>query len=274
MHPNETVVPRDALRKRREELGYSQLDFANEIGVAATTYAAWEQGRRNITVGYRRRLAKALNVTMTEVATWFDPVRVEPDGLSPTWLGTLAALEQGAAALWTYQPVTIPGLLQTPGYAAAVQRQDFTPRPDGQAEQWVRSRLARQRVLARDPDPLRLAVVIDEATLRRTPGDADVMVGQLEHLATMAKRPNIDLRVTPLHPGVHLAGFGAFTLLTAFGAETPYMVVLTDWGSAHYLERREVVLSHAELFAQLQAMALSPSESTDVCLSIAQEHRS
>ena len=101
-----------------------------------------------ITVGHRPKLARALDVTLTEVASWFDPVALAPDGLSPTWLGTYAALEQGASELWTYQPVTIPGLLQTAAYAAAVQRQDDRPwLPTPKSSSGCSIRMARQQVL-------------------------------------------------------------------------------------------------------------------------------
>ena len=89
----------------------------------------------------------------------------------------------------------------------------------------------------------------------------------------MAERPNIEVRVLPLDPGAHLAAFGAFTLLTAPGATDPYMAVQTDWGSAHYLDRPDVVASYVRLSAQLEAVALSQADSIDLCRSTAQEFR-
>ena len=70
-----------------------------------------------------------------------------------------ASHEQGASELWAYEPVVMPGLLQTPAYAAAVQRDDsvYGPPSDAESDRWVQQRLARQAVLTRDPDPLALS---------------------------------------------------------------------------------------------------------------------
>ena len=146
----------------------------------------------------------------------------------PAWLGHFAALEQGASELWAYHPVSVPGLLQTAAYAAAVQRDEIVPPTDDEVDRWVSHRLARQEVLHREPDPLKLAVVLDESVLYRVAGDGEVMAEQLDHLAGAAERPNIDVRVLPLDRGTHVAGWGSFTVLTSRGAAEPYMACVSD----------------------------------------------
>ena len=108
---------REALRQRRRQLGFTQEVLAYSIGVAPTTYRDWELGVTTPRVGFRRPLARRLDVSLVEVDRMLDGDRRDavPDGLSvPSWLGHFAALEQGASRIWTYEPLVVPGLLQTP----------------------------------------------------------------------------------------------------------------------------------------------------------------
>jgi len=62
-------------------------------------------------------------------------------------LGLLVALEQAAGALWTFETTVMPGLLQTPEYATAVER--VAPdRPSAkEVARRVALRMRRQKVL-------------------------------------------------------------------------------------------------------------------------------
>lgn len=266
---------RVGLKARRQQLGLTQETAAEALHVAVSTYRCWEQGLRTPLVGARPRLARTFGVSLVEVARWFDEAPPPPEGMAvPTWLGTFAALEQGAAEVWSYQPVSVPGLLQTAAYADAVQRQDIVPPSDDEVDRWVRHRLARQAVLDRRPDPLRLSVVIDESVLWRVAGDGEIMAEQLDHLVAMARRPTVDVRVLPLDRGTHLAAFGSFTVLTSPGAAEPYMAIVLDRTSAHYQELDTIVTAHGALFRHLQAVARSPEDSIDLIRTVAKERYS
>jgi transcriptional regulator with XRE-family HTH domain len=263
---------RDELKRRRQQLGLTQEAAAAALGVALSTYKCWEQGLRTPLVGYRPRIARVFHASLVEVQRWFDTSTPAPTGVDvPAWLGTFAALEQGAAELWAYEPVSMPGLLQTADYAAAVQRQRIVPPSGEEVDRWVGYRLARQEVLSREPEPLRLSAVLDESVLHRVAGDGEVMAEQLDHLATQAARPTIDVRILPLDRGTHIAAFGSFTVLTSCGASSPYMAVVLDRCGAHYLDRGHEVDGHAELFKHLQDVALSPTESIDLIHAVAKE---
>lgn len=131
--------------------------------------------------------------------------------------------------------------------------------------------MARQAVLTRQPDPLRLSVVMDESTLYRVAGDQGVMADQLDHLAEMAELPNIDLRMLPLSAGVFSAAFGAFTIITAAGSADPYMVCVGDRTGFRYMESRGAVDTHLDLFDHLSAVALRSAASVDLIRTTAKE---
>jgi transcriptional regulator with XRE-family HTH domain len=244
------------MQDRRRSLGFTQESMAHELGVALTTYRGWEQGRTRPLPGVRRRLARAMRVDLADVGRWLDgsDADVAPQGMTvPSWLGTFASLEQGAAKLQAYEAITVHGLLQTSDYAAATARSLGVTEPSN----LVRSRMARQHVLTRRVSRLQLSVVMDESVLLREAGDGEVMAEQLVHLATLAGWPNVDLRIIPLRPRAVFA-FGNFTLLTSPDDAEPYMVCVEDHGGMNYLDRSEEIRKHGRLFEHLRDTALCP----------------
>ena len=174
------AMTRDALRQRRRQQGFTQETMAYALGVSPTTYRDWERGIAMPRAGFRPRLARELDVTLAEVARLLegDGRPGVPDGLAvPAWLGHFAALEQGAAQLWSYEPVGVPGLLQTRDYATAIQRGSPGPVTDGDVARMVEARMTRQQVLTRQSKPLHLAVV-RASTMRATSRSEERRVGK------------------------------------------------------------------------------------------------
>ncbi|MFI6165449.1 helix-turn-helix domain-containing protein [Nocardia sp. NPDC051052] len=96
-----------------------------------------------------------------------------------------------------FAPDTLPGLLQTEGYARAILRACIAitgGRDD--LEEAVAMRMARKGVFQRREH--RFHILISEAGLHRTVGDSAVMAAQLEHLLGELARPNLLLGVIPL----------------------------------------------------------------------------
>ena len=75
-------------------------------------------------------------------------------------------LEAGAASIRNFEPVVVPGLLQTADYARETFRNGPRELDPDEVQRRVEVRLARQQILARDDRP-RLWAVIDEAVLHR-----------------------------------------------------------------------------------------------------------
>jgi transcriptional regulator with XRE-family HTH domain len=261
------AMTREALRQRRRQQGFTQETMAFALGVSPTTYRDWERGIAMPRAGFRPRLARELDVSLAEVARLLegDDRPAVPDALAvPPWLGHFAALEQGAARLWSYEPIAIPGLLQTPEYTTALQEGDPRDLSEADVVRRVDTRRARQKVLFRERDPLVLSVVLDESVLLRVAGDRTVMRGQLDHLAGTAALPNVTIRILPLHAGVFSAAWGSFTIITSPGATEPYMACVEDRVGMHYLDRPHEVEEHVALYEHLSAVALSPTASLDL----------
>lgn len=127
-------------------------------------------------------------------------------------------LESRATEICYFQPVAVPGLLQTRDYAEAIIRTANGAVAEEQVERWIELRMARQQLLDRD-EPLRLAAVIDESAVRRLVGGPRVMSAQLMHLVALADRPGVEIQVLPFEAGAHASPDGQFDL---FRMAEPY----------------------------------------------------
>lgn len=139
---------------------------------------------------------------------------------APVWLRPFIELEGRATLLRVYQPLLIPGLLQTEAYAQAViTRYGCQGKAASSA---LASRLARQEILYREPDPCRLVAVVDENVLRCRAGDAAVMRDQMKTLVAASEHPNITVQVIPSDVGVHPGMDGPFAIATVDGRSVGY----------------------------------------------------
>jgi hypothetical protein len=112
----------------------------------------------------------------------------------PDWFQRRVDMERKCVALYEYQDMVVPGLLQTPDYARALLAQ----RASGDLlEDRVRARLSRQQPFLVDGGPMYVAV-LDESCLLRAVGNPAVMRDQCAHLLSVGQRPNIRVQVVPI----------------------------------------------------------------------------
>lgn len=174
----------------------------------------------------------------------------------------LPDFETEASLIRTYQIATIPGLLQTPEYAAAVFRGGRYTASD-QIQRQVEARMERREILHRFERPPRLCAVIDEAALRRPIGGDQVMRTQFEYLLRIGALPNIDVQVLPFEAGAHAALGNAFTILDFPEQLDPTIVYTDNVGSGLFEEARDEVDRHIAVFGDVQAAALTTQRSAE-----------
>ncbi len=262
------MAKRDRLAARRKARGHTQESLAQALGVTTGTVAHWEQGTSTPGARHRSKLSTELAWTPEHLATVLDGEVAGHD--VPHWLTLYASLEQSAAAVCAWQPYTIHALLQTEGYATAVEAKGPSDDPDEVIAKRVDLRLDRQIALTRG---VQLSVVLDESVLLRRTGGREVMAEQLDYLATMMRLPNVDVRVLPLDAGVHSAAFGTFTTLTSAAGAAPFLVCVEHRAGHQYLEDAAAVAAHDRLFNHLREHALDPETSRDVIVSRSKEYR-
>ena len=113
----------------------------------------------------------------------------------PGWFARWADIEAEATALPSYEPLLVPGLLQTEDYARAI----LSARPGGDdddLEEQVAARMERQAIVSQPGGPL-LWCVLDEGVLHRPVGGGKVMRTQLERLAGLADHQKTTVQVIP-----------------------------------------------------------------------------
>jgi len=137
----------------------------------------------------------------------------------------------------------------------------------------VEFRTSRRAVLTRDPDPLRLWVVLDEAALRRVVGSRAIMRDQLTHLADAAEHAKITLQVLPFGHGAHPGMQGPFTILDFPWPTDPGVVYIEHRSGAFYLEDPAEIKAHTIAFEHLCAHALRPDESVTMIRNVAKEYQ-
>jgi transcriptional regulator with XRE-family HTH domain len=190
--------------------------------------------------------------------------------------GSLAfiGLEADATSILEWQISVVPGLLQTERYAREVlsgYHEVATVSPLA-IQRRVETRVLRQQLLARD-EPLDLVTVLDESILHRQRGDRSVMFGQLQHLAEVAERPNVTIRILPLnrHHGLAVGSFAILRFSRPDETTLHDVVSLEGLVNELYVEGDADTYKFRLAFDHLAEDSLSPLESRDLILTTARQ---
>ncbi|MGW2484731.1 helix-turn-helix domain-containing protein [Streptomyces sp. NPDC001571] len=246
----------DRLRTLRDERGWTQDDLAERIGYSGTHISAVETGRRPPTTRFANSADRAFGTGD----------RLQRQGQAARHSAVLEGFpefvvhEGQAVEIRLFELGIIPGLLQTPEYAAAITT--GAVRRGAITEQQAEERLAlfarRQAALERTLPPL-VYTVLDESCLRRPVGGQRVMVAQLDRLVAFAELPTTVLQVAPYDLGERRAFDLPVTLLTL--ADRSH-VAYAESAQQGRLERDiRFVQPLLTAYHQLQAEAASQAES-------------
>jgi transcriptional regulator with XRE-family HTH domain len=152
----------------------------------------------------------------------------------PDWLGLYAGLEASASRIRCFEADVVHGLLQTATYAALVIGADDPRVLPAVVDRAVQFRMQRQQsILDADTAP-DMTLIMEEGALAF--GPPDVMTEQVDHLRTMASRPNIEILVLPFSAGTYPRR-GTFTLLDFKDMEDPSVVYVEIPMGAKYFDR-------------------------------------
>ncbi|MFB9853802.1 helix-turn-helix domain-containing protein [Micromonospora andamanensis] len=172
---------------------------------------------------------------------------------------TYIAYETEAAELKNFEPMLVPGLLQTERYAREVNIIGRETDP-ATVEQRVVARMTRQEVLHRQPTPLRLHAILSEASLRTEVGGPEVLREQLHHLVKVSQLPNVTIQVLRFEAGAHLADSSGFALLS-FEHDDPPLGYIETLAGELFLESSRDLARLSAAYDNLRMLARSPAES-------------
>ncbi|WP_067483563.1 helix-turn-helix domain-containing protein [Actinomadura hibisca] len=266
----------DELRALRTAAGLTLERLASQVDPSRNQLSRYELGQIAPDLD---DIMQILDVLRVEGAEWNTLMTIAREAAERGWWESnarsmgerqalFANLEAGAATIREYQQTFIPGLLQTPEFAAA--RVETTPWPLSAGltvEGVLKGRAGRQRMLRRQGGP-RYEALIDEYAIRRRSAPPPILKGQLLHLADLAdpgaQDAPISLRVLPIDADV--GGYlplCSFSLYTYPDPKDPVVVGIDAAVNDLVLTDEERAARYAVTFDSLREAALSVSDSRD-----------
>ncbi|GAA3115267.1 helix-turn-helix domain-containing protein [Streptosporangium carneum] len=245
------------LARVRREAGLSQARLGAHLGVSSSLVGHIEIGNRTPQSGFAAlcdevfktgdlfaRLCR--NITAPSGPLWF--IRWSDE------------IEPRARVLRSWDPLLVPGLLQTESYARHVFRGGLAA-SEQEVEELVNVRMRRQTVLQRENPPA-LWVLLDEWVLRRPVGGPEVMYEQLDHLVAIAGRHNVKLQLVP-HDSPCTSG-----LLSAFAlaelSDAPTTVSVESAGAGEVSAAHDLVNTVWNRYDRIRTEAFRPGQSLEM----------
>lgn len=243
------------------DAGLSSTQLASAIGVTQGKVSKIETGAQSVRMDHvdawlrvcdaseqtRSELFDVAESALTEAATWRQEHRA---GMSAKQT-RISDLEQRATRLRSFEPVVVPGLVQTPAYAAAILRQaDITGQRDIAAA--AAARMDRQRVL--DAETSEVSVLMLTGVLDWRPSEQEgLMAEQAERIARLAESSRSSIGVVPPSAaGIPppLAGFVVYEMPDGGG-----LVVVETFAAEIYHDDPRDVAVYTEVFDKLASAA-------------------
>lgn len=259
------------LAGRRDAAGLTREEAARRLEWSPSTIFRIETGRSRPQPRSVRELLDLYGVTGAErdgliqlarearQSGWWHSFR----DVLPNPYEVYIGLEAGAESLHNFEPMVIPGLLQTPDYARALVKGGARELGPDEIERRVEVRITRQQILTRQNRP-RLWAVIDEAVIHRVVGGRVIMRDQLHRLITAAEEGRTTLQVVPFSVGAHAGTTGPFVVFGFPEPTDPHVVYVETLAGDLYLEQRADVSRYTIAFERLRAAALSPDDSVSL----------
>ena len=255
------------LRYYRTRAGLSQKDLASQANVSHDVISKIETGERPPAEDFPPRLDAVPDLdTRGALTRLWDHLKKGQKQRLHGWFQEWADIEAQATVLRWYEPLVVPGLLQTEDYARAI----LSARPDGNLDdldEQVAARLARQAVLDR-PDAPQLWCVLDEGVLNRAIGGSKIMRGQLYRLAEVAEHPKTTIQIIRA-AGAHAGLLGGF-IIADLDARPP-VAYLETAAKGHVTDSPSAAAHLALSFDRLRAEAESWASSRDLIRKVAEE---
>jgi transcriptional regulator with XRE-family HTH domain len=254
------------LRLARLAAGLSQEQLGKRLGFSGDLVGKIETGDRRPNRDFVAACDESFPAANGLFGRIYDLAR--RSGGVPAWFQEWYEAERQALSVSWWEPMLVPGLVQTADYARALFQAWRSADSDDELDQLVSARMARQAILDR-PKPPMLWIVIDEAVLHRCIGSPRITHDQLEHLADLAERPKITVQVVPGAVGAHVGLLGAFAIAT-FDHE-PAIVYMESPDQGQTTDRHATVTKVSLTFDTLSAEALPRGASREIILKVAEE---
>lgn len=260
------------LQRLRKAAGFTLDQAARRINVSASKLCRIEGGSRTATldeIGGLLAIYTEDGATRTQLLAlardcgergWWQHNYPEPHERQRT----LITLESRADRIVAFEPIVVPGLLQTGEYTRALKEQSGMLTED-EIEYGMDERVRRQSVMLRRQPPNFLAI-IDELALHRVVGGPDVLRRQLDYLVRASQQTHVTVQVIP-NRGGNAGNLGPFTLIGQ--PERPPVVFVAQPASNLFIEQQDQVAVYRNVLENLLSAALDETQSRHLIATLA-----
>ncbi|UOB10745.1 helix-turn-helix transcriptional regulator [Streptomyces sp. HP-A2021] len=247
----------------RTDAGVGREALANEAGYDYEYVKSMENGRRRPTLRLLQIADQVCGAGGKLVAAQ-EYLKPEP---FPARSKEFMAIEAEAISFSCYEPLLMPGLLQTEEYARALIGGSCPPLDDETVAERVAARLRRAEALRRRTGVM-YGFVIYEAALHTGVGGAEVMQNQLQHLLKVGSLRNVSIQILPFGRCGGVALNGPIVLLET-GKHELYAFAEGQGTSALYANPSKVS-ELARKHGMIRMHALSVEESAEFIRRVAE----
>jgi transcriptional regulator with XRE-family HTH domain len=268
-----------ALKRLRVAADLSTYELAERLGLSQSRVSRVENARSPARVAEVERWATATGASAEqreELTEWAAEGLTAATPWETAALDDLSKLQEDvqvleatAGSIKVYQPLLIPGLLQTPQYA----KQVFTTGPafsDQDVAERVAARMNRQAILY--DENKRFAFVVPEAALRWRFGPRDMLLGQLDRLSVVATLPNVELGIIPQAGEAPVWRSHGFVIFDDRGEEESFVHVelLGTWLT---ISDDDKVNLYKQAFDRLRSVTVSGEDALALLRAVADDMR-
>nr|WP_239149319.1 helix-turn-helix transcriptional regulator [Streptomyces sp. SID12501] len=243
------------LQYLRKRAGLNQQQFGDAIGYSLEQVASVEQGRRPAKAAFTVAAERVL-----EAGGVLEALQGEVDRAKlPRFFRNFALIEAEVVSRFSYDPLLVPGLLQTEGYARAVFAGHCPPLSEEIIDQHTEARLSRQRLLTRVP-LVELSFIISEEALRDPVAGLEVMRAQWQRLLEVSALRNVEVQIMPARRGFHPGKNGPFVVVET--QEHNQLGYFESQGVGCVVSEPTDVSAFALRYGKLRSQALNVEESS------------
>ncbi|WP_405490197.1 helix-turn-helix domain-containing protein [Nocardia sp. NBC_00511] len=196
------------------------------------------------------------------------------DQIAPN-TGKFLRLEGAATRVISHNPVILPAMIQTSDYRRALDRGANPNLSLVDLER--RIELTAKRQVRLNDSTFHYEALLCEAVFRNRAGGPTVMRAQLEWLAEVGERDNVEIRIVPhsadAHPGLAMQSFDWLEFSAgASGLALPTVVYAEGAIGSVFHEHDEEVNRYRQAIEGIRAVALGKQDTRNLVLEIAKEY--
>lgn len=248
------------LRTLREQAGLTLEQVEADMDLSRSGLSRVEKGQQSIHPMIVRAMLESYQAPMED---WEEILELARESRKKSdWqvfgasVNAYVSMEAEATCVRNFEPMMVPGLLQTKEYAEQVFSLD---KPQSQMRNLAIRLKRRERLTGFEP--LDFHAIVDEAVFQRRVGGPVVMREQAEFLIESMKLPSVTLQVIPDSVALHHGLRGAYSVLSFPPDTIPDVGYVDHAGGSLQLTNTAEVNRLIHRFQELAGLALSPDES-------------